>query len=80
MRIRSVLPLSVAIPSVSLAAPEWTLQSPLPTSADLRGVCMVGSAETWAVGSAGEILHTGDGGATGNRQLADSSTPGVAGP
>jgi len=55
------------------AAGMLELQSPLPTSADLRGACLVGANEAWAVGSAGEILHTFDGGITWTRQASGTT-------
>jgi len=56
--------------SIILATPElfaqtsgtWQLQSPLPTGQVLHGVDLVSPSEAWAVGEAGLILHTADGG------------------
>ncbi len=59
----------------ALAQATWTRPSPLPTSSDLRAVSMVSPFEGWAVGTADEILHTADGGATWIHQPSGTSEP-----
>jgi len=63
------------LPRPGTAQASWTLQSPLPTGSDIRGVDMVNATEGWAVGTAGEILHTSDAGATWIRQPTGVDDP-----
>jgi photosystem II stability/assembly factor-like uncharacterized protein len=59
--------LSIIMTAPSLFAQTsgtWQLQSPLPTGQVLHGVDLVSPSEGWAVGEAGLILHTTDGGIT----------------
>jgi photosystem II stability/assembly factor-like uncharacterized protein len=51
-------------------AATWVKQAPLPTPYDLAGVDMISETEGWAVGEAGTILHTTDGGVTWTEQAS----------
>jgi photosystem II stability/assembly factor-like uncharacterized protein len=49
---------------------HWQWQSPLPQGESLRGASFVSVTEGWAVGDAGIILHTSDGGTSWEQQSA----------
>ena len=53
---------------VGCAPQPWVLQNPTPTGDDLYAVSFVGTSTGFAVGTFGDILHTGDGGATWDLQ------------
>jgi photosystem II stability/assembly factor-like uncharacterized protein len=60
-----ILSIILATPSLfAQTSGTWQLQSPLPTWQVLHGVDLVSPSEAWAVGEAGVILHTTDGGVT----------------
>jgi photosystem II stability/assembly factor-like uncharacterized protein len=63
--IRSMVLIVLATTSLfAQTSGTWQLQSPLPTGQVLHGVDLVSPSEAWAVGEAGVILHTTDGGVT----------------
>lgn len=53
----------------------WRKQSPFPTGRTLNGVDMISPTEAWAVGEAGTIVHTTDGGSTWTIQNSGTSEP-----
>ena len=60
------------------AAAGWTLRAS-GSGADLAAVAFSGTDAGWAVGAAGTILHTSDGGAVWTAQTTPSATPDLAG-
>ncbi|MEI7727431.1 MAG: YCF48-related protein, partial [Bacteroidota bacterium] len=55
--------LIILIPVVMIAQ-QWTLKNPLPTNADLKGVCLINHDTGFACGMFQTILKTTDGGQT----------------
>ena len=63
------------VSAAAWAAAGWTPQSATPaTTQDLAGVAFADVSDGWAVGAAGTILHTSDGGATWTPQSATPAT------
>ncbi|MEW6743885.1 MAG: YCF48-related protein [Planctomycetota bacterium] len=56
-----------AILGPQAAAQAWVGQAPDLTSVELSGVCTVSVTEAWAIGEAGVLVHTIDGGRTWDR-------------
>ena len=54
----------VFILSAFIAFPQWYWQNPLPQGNTLNSVKFISSTVGWAVGDAGTILYTSDGGTT----------------
>ena len=68
------------VPVAAWAAAGWSPQASTPaTTSDLAGVAFASVSDGWAVGAAGAILHTTDGGATWTAQSAPVNTPSLAG-
>lgn len=72
-------PALVAI-SFSIFAQQWTLRNPLPTNADLKGVCLLNHDTGFACGTFQTILKTTDGGQTWAHKgwPADNQLNGIA--
>jgi photosystem II stability/assembly factor-like uncharacterized protein len=67
--------LALSIPALgSNDAPTWARQSPVPTAYELWAADMVSASEGWAVGNAGVVLHTTDGGVTWEHQSIGSNS------
>src|SRR5687768_7172828 len=70
---RVFVPLGARGGALSEAARVWRWQNPLPQGNDLRSVSFVGEAVGWAVGDAGTVMATADGGATWAQQASGTS-------
>ena len=58
---------------VSTGDGGWVWQNPLPQGNSLKGVAFVDATHGWAVGDAGTILATSDGGGTWTAQYAGTT-------
>ncbi len=58
-------------PALAAPGPGWAEQTPFPGGEDLLAIDAVDSNTAWAVGDAGTILRTGDGGQTWEKQVSN---------
>src|SRR5712691_8388763 len=71
-----VLPMGLGAQRVHAAVTgTWVQQSPATVGTNLGGVDMASATEGWAVGEAGVILRTADGGITWSEQVSGTTEP-----
>ena len=67
--------LHLILTSEMKAQSGWYWQNPLPQGNALRSVKFISSTDGWAVGDAGTILNTVDGGTTWISQTSETTNP-----